>query len=311
MLACQPIPPIGCAPSPAAGGLSFTATLLLANITCAAWLAVYHWLLEAPEERAAQLWRHDSADWGGAVAVAGGGSSGRAVEQQRRRQDSGSRVVAPQLPVLVEAAGADALGGPGSRSGLGGSEEQQRLLDGASGSASDGRQQQRQQEQQQEQQQLGAGDLAEGSEEWKPSKAGRMSWRERLQRTGAAQLWGGQPASSLSPSACPVWTAAPPSRSASLPATSLPAAALWPYMVPLLLVYFAEYAMQSGTWTAIGWRAPGLHGVYGTQLQLQCGRCCPACVPFASLAVLLPLPSLAPYTYSIMPSLASASPLND
>lgn len=30
------------------------------------------------------------------------------------------------------------------------------------------------------------------------------------------------------------------------------AGALWPYMVPLLLVYFAEYAMQSGTWTAIG-----------------------------------------------------------
>lgn len=27
---------------------------------------------------------------------------------------------------------------------------------------------------------------------------------------------------------------------------------LWPYMVPLFLVYFAEYAMQSGTWTAIG-----------------------------------------------------------
>ncbi|CAL8471388.1 g10930 [Coccomyxa elongata] len=27
---------------------------------------------------------------------------------------------------------------------------------------------------------------------------------------------------------------------------------LWPYMVPLTLVYFAEYAMQSGTWTAIG-----------------------------------------------------------
>ena len=27
---------------------------------------------------------------------------------------------------------------------------------------------------------------------------------------------------------------------------------LWPYMVPLFLVYFAEYAMQSGTWAAIG-----------------------------------------------------------
>ena len=27
---------------------------------------------------------------------------------------------------------------------------------------------------------------------------------------------------------------------------------LWPYMVPLVAVYFAEYAMQTGTWTAIG-----------------------------------------------------------
>ena len=27
---------------------------------------------------------------------------------------------------------------------------------------------------------------------------------------------------------------------------------LWPYMVPLFFVYLAEYAMQSGTWAAIG-----------------------------------------------------------
>lgn len=27
---------------------------------------------------------------------------------------------------------------------------------------------------------------------------------------------------------------------------------LWPYMLPLCAVYFAEYAMQTGTWTAIG-----------------------------------------------------------
>ena len=27
---------------------------------------------------------------------------------------------------------------------------------------------------------------------------------------------------------------------------------LWPYIVPLMAVYFAEYAMQTGTWTAIG-----------------------------------------------------------
>jgi battenin len=28
--------------------------------------------------------------------------------------------------------------------------------------------------------------------------------------------------------------------------------ALWPYMIPLYVVYFAEYALQAGTWTAIG-----------------------------------------------------------
>ncbi|PRW51162.1 Batten s disease Cln3 isoform A [Chlorella sorokiniana] len=193
-------------------GLSFTATLLLANATCAAWLAVYHLLLEAPEERAAQLWRHDSADWAGAAAASEGSLGGRAAEQQRRRQDGGgSRGGAPQVPLLAEAAGRDAVGEPdSSRAQEGGSEEQQRLLGGDEGASSDPQQaQQAQQSQQQQQQQL---ELGEGSEEWRPSKAGRMTWRERLQRT----------------------------------------VALWPYMVPLFLVYFAEYAMQSGTWTAIG-----------------------------------------------------------
>ena len=28
--------------------------------------------------------------------------------------------------------------------------------------------------------------------------------------------------------------------------------ALWPFMIPLIVVYFAEYAMQSGVWAAIG-----------------------------------------------------------
>jgi len=34
---------------------------------------------------------------------------------------------------------------------------------------------------------------------------------------------------------------------------------LWPYMVPLFLVYFAEYAMQSGTWAAIGFPVTNEH----------------------------------------------------
>jgi hypothetical protein len=28
--------------------------------------------------------------------------------------------------------------------------------------------------------------------------------------------------------------------------------ALWPWMIPLFVVYFAEYAMQSGVWASIG-----------------------------------------------------------
>lgn len=32
--------------------------------------------------------------------------------------------------------------------------------------------------------------------------------------------------------------------------------ALWPYMVPLFIVYAAEYAMQTGAWTAIGFPVP-------------------------------------------------------
>jgi len=189
-----------------AGGLSFTATLLLANATCAAWLAVYHWLLEAPEERAAQVWRHDSSDWAGAAPAAQGGPSeaqsaatsggGRAAEQQRRRQEGGGRGPLPQVPVLAEAAQAVQAAGEADLQGAqGSSEEQRRLLGEEEGGRSDlqrqqqwhhhhHQQQQQQGQQRQQGQQLDAGMLEEGSEEWKPSKAGRMAWRERLHRTG-------------------------------------------------------------------------------------------------------------------------------
>ena len=143
-----------------------------------------------------QLWRHDSSDWDRAAAAArsgrsevgtiaeGGRGGGRAAEQQRRRQEGGGRGAVPQVPVLAETAAA-AAEGPGEadlQGAQGGSEEQQRLLGGGEGGSSN-----LQRQQQQEQvhgQQLDAGMLEEGSEEWKPSKAGRMTWRERLQRTG-------------------------------------------------------------------------------------------------------------------------------
>ena len=42
---------------------------------------------------------------------------------------------------------------------------------------------------------------------------------------------------------------------------------LWPYMVPLVAVYFAEYAMQTGTWTAIG--KPYAHDSNGPEQPLK------------------------------------------
>ena len=37
---------------------------------------------------------------------------------------------------------------------------------------------------------------------------------------------------------------------------------LWPYMIPLFLVYFAEYAMQSGTWAGEPMQHDGMHHVW-------------------------------------------------
>lgn len=167
--------------------MSFTSTLLLANTTCAAWLAVYHWLLEPPEERAIQLWRHDSSDFGAAAAAEGGagGQQGRAAviaaEQQRRRQEGGGRGTGAQVPVRAEAAAEATEGEADLQRAEAGSEEQQRLLGRDGGS---GLEQQQQRQGQPQGWQLNAGDLEESSEEWKPSKAGRMTWRERLHRTG-------------------------------------------------------------------------------------------------------------------------------
>lgn len=56
------------------------------------------------------------------------------------------------------------------------------------------------------------------------------------------------------------------------------AVVLWPYMVPLLLVYFAEYAMQSGTWTAIGAQEGERdEGERGRAPSLCLQRALPAC----------------------------------
>ncbi|PSC75581.1 battenin [Micractinium conductrix] len=180
------------------GGLSFRATLLLANVTTAAWLAVYHLLLDPPEARVQQLWRHDSD----AAEVGSDGGGGAAAGVGARRHDGATLVVEAAAEVVAqreEDGGRDGGEGDGR--------EQQRLLrvEAPLGSA--------------QQQAVG------GWSSPKPSRAARMTWRERLQRT----------------------------------------VVLWPYTVPLFLVYFAEYAMQSGTWTAIGFpvaSTPARHTFY-------------------------------------------------
>ena len=168
-------PPPFCFPSPP-GGLSFRATLLLANVTTAAWLAVYHLLLDPPEARVQQLWRHDSD----AAEVGSDGGGGAAAGVGARRHDGATLVVEAAAEVVAqreEDGGRD--GGEGDR------REQQRLLrvEAPLGSA--------------QQQAVG------GWSSPKPSRAARMTWRERLQRTGeTAGEWGWRvPAPVHSPSA--------------------------------------------------------------------------------------------------------------
>lgn len=52
-------------------------------------------------------------------------------------------------------------------------------------------------------------------------------------------------------------------------------AKLWPYMAPLSIVYFAEYCMQSGAWTAIGFpvssEASRKHFYYFANWSYQAG----------------------------------------
>lgn len=142
--------PLGSACS--SGGLSFTVTLLAANLTTLGWLGTYHLLLDPPEVRAQQLWRHDSD--GGAAAA-------------------NSRP--PRAPLIAEAAAVAA-----AAAGQVDEEEGQRLLDARTRASSN--EQQRQQEQRQPE-----GDGSPG----KPSRAARMTVRERLYRTGAAGLCAG------------------------------------------------------------------------------------------------------------------------
>ncbi len=141
-----------------AAGLSFTSTLLLANATTAAWLAVYHLLLEKPEQRVQQLWRHD-----GDAAASDVPSPVLAVDRPERQQ-GGQRMATAEDRNEGAAEGGAASAGD---------EQQRLLLPSLAGSWLQGQQQQQQQQH------------SEGGTSPKPSRAGRMGWRERLERTGA------------------------------------------------------------------------------------------------------------------------------
>lgn len=145
-----------------AAGLSFTSTLLLANATTAAWLAVYHLLLEKPEQRVQQLWRHDSD-----AAASDVPSPVLAVERPERQQ-GGQRMATAEDRNEGAAEGGAASAGD---------EQQRLLLPPLAGSWPQGQQQKQQQQQ-----------FYEGGTSPKPSRAGRMGWRERLERTGAWHL---------------------------------------------------------------------------------------------------------------------------
>lgn len=237
-----------------AGGLSFRATLLLANATPLAFLVVYYQLLLPPKRLppgstvllqpgASQTHaaapergrvRAQGASRGEAAPLVGAATSGDGVSGEERslvtaaatgiasaEPRRGGRGMGWRPPSVEDAAAEAAI-------------ERQRLLDGSSGSSNDksgggatlaaAGERPLRQSQRQEASAGGADNEGGGSdlEGWgsdsdgddvaKASKAARMTWRERAART----------------------------------------AALWPYTVPLVVVYFAEYAMQAGTWTAIG-----------------------------------------------------------
>lgn len=136
--------------------MSFRSTLLLANATVAAWLAVYHLLLEKPEQRVQQLWRHDSDAAGSESPPLLAAAGGRPERQQRGQQAMGA-----------EGGSEGAADGETTRAG----DERLRLLQPASaGSWRQGE---------------GPPQYPEAEGSPKPSRAGHMGWRERLERTGA------------------------------------------------------------------------------------------------------------------------------
>ncbi|GAB4818577.1 hypothetical protein N2152v2_005623 [Parachlorella kessleri] len=193
------------------GGLSFKVTLLAANATTVAFLAVYGSLLGP-----SQPWHPSRNSTIANPSVGGGG----------RQQQQAPHVLPPPI-------GSGALVGTGSATtAVGGHRsvkdeillegETRHLLAGShSGSQAShavvGRAAAQAQHAVQHAESESEGLIrgpwsSDDDDDAKASKACRMTWRERAART----------------------------------------AALWQYMTCLMLVYFAEYAMQSGTWSAIG-----------------------------------------------------------
>ncbi|KAK9802021.1 hypothetical protein WJX73_002286 [Symbiochloris irregularis] len=136
------------------GGMSLSATLLLANSTCLAWLAILHFLLRPPKAPQIQVDGHSKPD------TRPDGMPSPEEAEEYNLEDGRSKL--------------------GRRSGqLSSASEDARIS---------------------------------GDQERVRDRMHTMSTRERVRRT----------------------------------------LALWPYMVPLLVVYFAEYTLQAGAWTAMG-----------------------------------------------------------
>jgi hypothetical protein len=160
---------------------------------------VYHLLLEPPEQLAQQLWRHDSDGVREAQQLQQQQQRLQQQQQQRLQQQQQQHRQQEQQSNTAREGSARAAGEQQEGEGQG---EQQRLLPPArpeGGSTGDAHQQLEQPQQQQGSQQP---DVDIDSSSWKPSKAGRMTWQERLYRTGA-QGRAGRGMSSAAPCGLP------------------------------------------------------------------------------------------------------------
>jgi battenin len=203
------------------GGFSLRATVLAANLIPAAWCVAQFWMLRSPADAAAA-----------ATAAAGALSPGDALAAAHEAVAAES--VATATMVTMPGGGLRLEHGTGRASSAG----------GAGGPALGGAPFSRPRTRSAE----AAGSvLAPASPLYRP-QSGRVAAPDATAAPGSADAEKGGPASSAAP------PDPPPPR--GFIATTVHVAGLWRYTVPLLVVYFSEYAAQSGAWAAIGFPSP-------------------------------------------------------